>query len=101
MNTAIALGIGMEGVLFLILGFVVALRAKRQFGFLAPLGFLCATLLNRVCRFLSIPSLKQAAEGTDKNKIREAVAKLSDDDRVFYLGLNGHAEGIWLLVSCH
>lgn len=97
MNTAIALGIGLEGILFLLFGFVVALRAKRQHGFLAPLGFLCATVLNRFCRLLAIPMIQRAVEDADKDKMREAVSKLSDDDRVFYLGISGHADGIWFL----
>ncbi len=97
MNTAIALGIGLEGVAFLILGFVVALRTKRQYGFLSPLGFMCAVLLNRICRFLSIPLITRAVSEADQDKMRTAASKLTEDDRIFYLGINGHADGIWFL----
>jgi hypothetical protein len=97
MNTAIALGIGIEGIVVLVLGIIVAIRAKRQCGFLAPLGFVCAVLLDRVCHFLSIPLIKRMAEEADQDKMREAVSKMSDDDRLFYLGLSGQTDAIWSL----
>lgn len=97
MNAAIALGIGLLGIAALALGFFVALRAWRQFGFLAPLGFLCAVLINRICFLASIPAIKDSMAGTNKDKMRAAASKLSPDELVFYLGINGHADGIWFL----
>ncbi|MHB1081389.1 MAG: hypothetical protein ACYC67_18480 [Prosthecobacter sp.] len=97
MNTAIAMGIGLVGIAALALGFFVALRAKRQFGFLAPLGFLCAVLINRICLLALIPAIQHSLADTNKDKMRAVVSKLSPDDLVFYLGINGHADGIWFL----
>ncbi len=97
MNAAIALGIGFVGIAALVIGFFVALRAKRQFGFLTPLGFLCAVLINRICFLASISAIKHALSGTNKDKMREVDSKLSPDDLEFYLGINGHADGIWFL----
>jgi|GEM_PF-6844746 len=97
MNTAIALGISLVGIATLVLGFFVALRAKRQFGFLSPLGFLCAVLLNRICLLASIPGIKHAVSESNKDRIRAMASKLSPDDLNFYLGINGHADGIWFL----
>jgi hypothetical protein len=73
------------GIVTLTLGFFVALRAKRQFGFLSPLGFLCAVLLNRICLLASIPGIKHAVSEANKEKIRVVASKLSPDDLVFYL----------------
>lgn len=97
MNAAIALGISLVGITALTLGFFVALRARRQFGFLAPLGFLCAILIHRICLLASIPAIQHSLSGANKDKMRAEALKLSSDDLVFYLGINGHADGIWFL----
>lgn len=41
--------------------------------------------------------IKQVTEDADKERIREAVSKMSGDERWFYLGLNVHADAIWSL----
>lgn len=97
MNTGIALGICLVGIAALALGFFVALRAKRQVGFLAPLGFLGAVVLSRICLLASIPMIKHSVSDANQGKLREMASKLSPDDLAFYLGIRGHADGIWLL----
>lgn len=97
MHTVIALGIGLVGFAALTVGFFVALRAKRQLGFLAPLGFLWAVVLNRICLLAAIPVIKHSVSDAKKDKLREMASQLSPDELAFYLGIRGHADGIWFL----
>ena len=97
MNTAMTLGISLVGIAAITLGFVLAIRLKQQFGFLAPLGFMGAALLQLICRAAMLPMFSNGAARTGHETFREAVSKLSDDDKVFYLGLGGQADGIWYL----
>ena len=95
MNTAIALGIGLQGVVFLILGFVVALRAKRQFGFLSPIGFMCAVVLSRICWLLTLPMINHLGLDANQEKLTAAASRLGDEGVILYSGLSGQAQSIW------
>ncbi|WP_395749710.1 hypothetical protein [Prosthecobacter sp.] len=97
MNNLISLLIaGVMGI-SLTLGFIVALRAKRQFGFLAPLGFMVSALLQMIVRAAMLPLFSQDAARLSHESVRDITSKLSADDAIFYLSLGGHANGIWHL----
>lgn len=96
MNNAINM-IVIVVMISLSLGFIVAIRVKRQFGFLAPLGFMCAAMLQVAARAAMLPMFSQASAGLSREALREVTSKLSDNDRLFYLGLGGQADGIWHL----
>lgn len=95
MNTAIALGISLAGIASLTFGFILAIRLKHQFGFVAPLGFMCAALLQIIGRAAMLPMFSHGASGMSHEAFHEVVPKLGDDDMVFYFGLGGQADGIW------
>ena len=95
MNNAVSFGISLVGVSALVLGFIVGLRAKQQFGFLSPLGFACAVLLRLVCFAMLMPLNFKLAEEVNKEKLREVADTLSMDDKLWCLSAAGHGSGIW------
>ncbi len=84
-------------LIFMFLGFLVAWRAKQQCGFLSPIGFMLAVLLHRLCFLATLPMKSRLAGKVDRDQLQEAVKRLSEDDRLFYMSLEGHASGIWCL----
>ena len=41
--------------------------------------------------------IKHSVSDANQGKLREMASNLSPDDLAFYLGISGHADGIWLL----
>ena len=94
MNNGANFLVTLVGLTVVALGFVVALRAKRQFGFYAPLGFAVAVLAHRIC----VVSVLPMTHGREHQEaLRDAAAKLPSDDLLFYMSANGHAMAIWWL----
>lgn len=84
-------------VISFVLGFVLAIRAKLQFGFLAPLGFMCAVVLNKISCAAVIPLNSQLAGSVNHENFRQTVAKLTQEEQLFYLSLDGQVNSIWQL----
>lgn len=97
MNTAISILIGLVSLIALALSVVLAMRARRQFGFVAPLGFLVAVLVGRIGVIsVSFMWARLAAPGSQE-VLRQRAASLAVEDSIFFLSVGGHATGIWFL----
>lgn len=97
MNTAINILIGLVSLIALALSVVLAMRARRQFGFVAPLGFLVAVLVGRI-GVISVSFMgSHLAVPANQEVLRQRVAGLAMEDSIFFLSVGGHASGIWFL----
>lgn len=97
MNAAINILIGLVALIALILSGVLAMRARRQFGFVAPLGFLVAVLAGRIGVIVASRMLADLDVPAKQEAIRQRAAGLALEDSIFFLSIGGHATGIWFL----
>ncbi len=97
MNNTINVLLVLAILISMSIGFVWAIRVKQQFGFIAPMGFMCAVLLQKICFAAVLPMYSHFAVSMNHETFRETASKLSGDDRLFYLGIGGQADGIWHL----
>lgn len=97
MNTAINVIISLVSLIALLLSVVLALRARRQFGFVAPLGFLVAVLVRRMGVIIVWLMDARFAAPESQEAFRQRSASFASEDLMFLLSTGGHATGIWFL----
>ncbi len=97
MNTAINVLISLVSLIALLLAVVLALRARRQFGFVAPLGFLVAVLVGRTGVIIVWLMGARLAVPENQEAFRQRAASFASEDLMFLLSTGGHATGIWFL----
>lgn len=97
MNTAINLLIGLAELIVLILAVVLAVRARRQFGAIAPLGFLAALLAGWIALIVVARMSANLSDPAKQEVIRQRATGLATEDSIFFLSVGGHATGIWFL----